>query len=491
MQNESNQNDDFMLGEISISPQHNMITRADKICRVQPKAMAVLHYLAQHKDRVINNDELLEHVWQGRVVTHSSIQKSINALRSAFKELDSSSEYVLYFSKRGYQVVSPDGRAESSAATTQKASPYHRKVFATFITVIALTIITAYSAYQYLAVETTAATSPADLRKITFRQVKPFVSNTGREKLVAPHFKSNRVAFIRDEYSEISTTSNKTETRSHLYIQGTNGQQWRVSIARGNFINLAWSASGRNLVAIDAHYDNPSPSKEDKSFMPYHSLHIYTLDYKAEKIIEKNLLSHWAGNINSVAWWDEGTLEFIASHGNNYPYERYRYDIAEQNLLMLEHLAGQKGQPVGSAILNKKTALLSSINSKANISILDADQQPVANWPIPFTVKSMDWLSEAGELLLLSDKSQLFALNADGYIQPINYSPNVKGNIQTVRTANKGKSIVLTVDSAPIESISQLSAKAVGNDMKTSPVFSQARFLEKGGGFIYNTTITD
>ena len=55
--------DNFMVGDISISPQHNTITKDGHVCRLQPKAMAVLHYLAKYSDRVINNDELLDQVW--------------------------------------------------------------------------------------------------------------------------------------------------------------------------------------------------------------------------------------------------------------------------------------------------------------------------------------------------------------------------------------------------------------------------------------------
>src|SRR5690606_36692736 len=97
----------FMLDDILVSPQHNNLSLQAQSVTVQPKVMAVPCYLAEHRDRVVGSDELLDQVWKGRVVTHASVQKSINALRNALTELAGEREYVAHFSKRGYQLLLP------------------------------------------------------------------------------------------------------------------------------------------------------------------------------------------------------------------------------------------------------------------------------------------------------------------------------------------------------------------------------------------------
>src|SRR5690554_7558327 len=91
----------FTLAEVLVSPARNELSARGQTVRLQPKAMAVLCYLARHYDRVIDNDELIEHVWQGRVVTYGSVQKSINLLRKGLSELLGEREVVAHYSKKG------------------------------------------------------------------------------------------------------------------------------------------------------------------------------------------------------------------------------------------------------------------------------------------------------------------------------------------------------------------------------------------------------
>src|SRR5690606_31501029 len=101
----AHQETSFMLGEVKVSPSHNTLWTGDQSLKLQPKAMAVLYYLACNHKRVISNEELIERVWEGRVVTHGSVQKSINTLRSALSELIGDRELIAHYSKRGYQLM--------------------------------------------------------------------------------------------------------------------------------------------------------------------------------------------------------------------------------------------------------------------------------------------------------------------------------------------------------------------------------------------------
>lgn len=472
---ESN-NDDFMVGNINVSPQHNTLTHDDHTCRLQPKAMAVLHYLAKNKDRVINNDELLDQVWQGRVVTYSSIQKCVNAIRSAFSELDSNFDYVVYFSKRGYQLITPTKEYVSSVAAAKTAW------LTPFVSMALLFLTVIFSTYLFYPFND-EVNPLVDKKQLTvFTQVKPYVSNTGREQIIEPHYSSERVAFIRNE-----VTPEIGSIKSYLFIQDTKGQQWQVSVARGNFVNLAWSPSGRNLVVIDAHNDKGSlPIKNEKNDSAnYHTLHIFTFDFKAEKIIEKNILSHWHGDINSISWWDEATLEFTATQGEQVVSARYRYGIAEQNLSTLK--TTNKGKLLSSQILNKKTAILSLIGTGEEVQFIDKNQQVINSWPIPLEVISMNWLADEKGVILLSADNKLSILYVDGHISSVDYSPIVNGKIMQVRSNNNGNSIVLTVDSSTAENDALLDRLQNVNSSENNSGIFQQRLLTKGGGFIYSS----
>jgi DNA-binding winged helix-turn-helix (wHTH) protein len=470
--------DNFTVGSIHVSPQHNTMVNGEDTCRLQPKAMAVLYYLAKNNDRVISNDELLDHVWKGRVVTHSSIQKCVNALRSAFTELDDSTEYVVYFSKQGYQLVTPNIilNNKSGGIVSSQVSP---RYFAFFITIIC-TLIASYFVYQQYPFHGNIKKMSDHIDITQFTQVKPYISNTGSEKVIEPHIGSNRVAFIRDEFN-----SKGLEQESHLFIRGTNGQEWQASVARGNFIALSWSLSGRNLVAIDVHNENKRTlgTNTQKSSVDYYTFHIYTLDFKGEKVIEKNLLSHWQGNVSSVSWWDEGILEFAAFQGSQNERARYRYSIADQNLSVLT-TPSDGGRLLTSHIMNQQTATLSVLKAGEQIQFLDENQELISKWSIPFNVISMSWIPDGKGLLLLSEQNQLSILYRDGQLNAVDYFPKVNGRILHVRSINKGSSIVLTVETSLEKEKPSIdhSEKAINEDITILP----ERFMEKGGGFIYS-----
>lgn len=52
--------------------------------RVTSKALDVLVYLIQQRDRTVGKDELLAAAWAGRVVEENNLSQAIAALRKAF-----------------------------------------------------------------------------------------------------------------------------------------------------------------------------------------------------------------------------------------------------------------------------------------------------------------------------------------------------------------------------------------------------------------------
>lgn len=474
----SENNDNFVIGDIHISPQHNMMRRGETSCRLQPKVMALLYYLHKNSQRVISNDELLEQVWEGRVVTHNSIQKSVNALRAAFAELDVSGEYVVYFSKRGYQLVAANSDGQSKWFFIYKR--YSRPLILLSLFIVTLTALSL--AYFLVSSMVTRQAPVVSLFTSQFSQVKPYVSNTGRERIIEPYTSSERVAFVRDEPTLVGGME------SRLYIQGASGHEVQLSVARGQFIDLAWSASGRNLVAIDAHITEREVHGVNGSstLLEYYTFHIFTLDFKGEKLIEKNLLSHWLGKVYSVSWWDEGTVEFVASQGTRSESSRYRYSIADQNLTELDLHLG-RGQLYSSQLLNKIVAELYRLDSGVEIQFLDQQQKLISQHALPFQVVSMSWMLSGEGVLLLSDDGQLFALGLNGSLVDIYYAPKINGVISRARSTDNDKSLVLTVEISPLAP--QTMPFIPGSNLTIEEV-PDVRFLAKGGGFIYAATPT-
>ena len=453
-----------MLGDMEVSPQHNTISRGEQLCRLQPKVMALLYYLYQHRERVINNDELLEQVWEGRVVTHNSIQKSVNALRAALAEFEPEREYVVYFSKRGYQLV-----VTATSQTPPATASWRIQVYIVLgILLSSVVIYLLYAALKYSDQPPIATTGDVNRH---FTQLKPYLSNTGHERIIEPYLNSERAALIVDEPGQTGVT------QSRLLVHSNSGLLWQLSVARGEFVDLAWSASGRNLLALEKHRASDSDgSIEPGTNAPwYYSLHIFTLDFKGEKLIEKNLLSHWQGKINSVSWWDETTLEFVATQGQSPRFLRYHYHIAEQNLVAL-NVTPEPGQLVATQVFNQVVAELRQLDTGVQIQFF-TQQQLLSKYKLSQSLISMSWLADGSGLLILTDDAQLVVLTQDGILHNISYQPKLSGQISRVRSSDQANSMVLTVQGT--------FASEQTMATKNTSLASGAQFLAQSGGFIY------
>ncbi|HEV7123234.1 MAG TPA: winged helix-turn-helix domain-containing protein, partial [Rhodanobacter sp.] len=69
------------------------------------KALDVLLYLVEHRDRVVDKNELLTAVWTGRVVEENNLTQAISAVRHAFGAGVGDHRYIVTVPGRGYRFV--------------------------------------------------------------------------------------------------------------------------------------------------------------------------------------------------------------------------------------------------------------------------------------------------------------------------------------------------------------------------------------------------
>lgn len=95
------------------------LRRGSELIGVEPQVFDLLVYLAQNPDRIVTKDELLQAVWDGRVVSESAINNRLNAARRAIGD---SGEAQRLCRARGF---ASSGRSRSSAPNRRRR-PYRR-----------------------------------------------------------------------------------------------------------------------------------------------------------------------------------------------------------------------------------------------------------------------------------------------------------------------------------------------------------------------------
>ncbi|HVH04101.1 MAG TPA: alpha/beta fold hydrolase [Amaricoccus sp.] len=81
------------------------LRRGGSPVEVEPQVFEVLAHLIRHQDRVVGADELFDAVWQGRIVSLSTLTSRISAARAAIGDTGSEQRLIRTVARRGYRFV--------------------------------------------------------------------------------------------------------------------------------------------------------------------------------------------------------------------------------------------------------------------------------------------------------------------------------------------------------------------------------------------------
>jgi DNA-binding winged helix-turn-helix (wHTH) protein len=113
---------DFVLGDWTVQPDLNRLTRHGTVQHVRPQLMDVLVCLADSAGRTVHRDELLRTVWPGQsTVSESAVARCIAELRQALGDRAAAPTHIETIPKRGYRVIAPV--AALAATSDRPVSP--------------------------------------------------------------------------------------------------------------------------------------------------------------------------------------------------------------------------------------------------------------------------------------------------------------------------------------------------------------------------------
>lgn len=123
----------YEFGEYRLLPgQRQLIAGNGKPIRLRGKAFELLHYLVQHRGRLVEKTELMGVLWPNAVVEENNLNQAISALRQALGETAQLPRYVATITGRGYQFVGDvevvDDSSPSIASVRRSASPGKRRL---------------------------------------------------------------------------------------------------------------------------------------------------------------------------------------------------------------------------------------------------------------------------------------------------------------------------------------------------------------------------
>jgi DNA-binding winged helix-turn-helix (wHTH) protein/TolB-like protein len=105
------------VGEWSIDPALDEISRGSEVIKLEPRMMRLLCRLAEARGQVVSSQQLLDSVWAGVVVGPASVYQAISALRKILGDSDATPTYIATVLRKGYRLIADVEGAASVAAS--------------------------------------------------------------------------------------------------------------------------------------------------------------------------------------------------------------------------------------------------------------------------------------------------------------------------------------------------------------------------------------
>jgi TolB-like protein/Tfp pilus assembly protein PilF len=113
------------FGEYTLDTKSLELSSNGKLVEIEPQVFSLLVCLVENRDRVVSKDELIEMVWNGRIVSDSSLNTRINTLRKAVGDDGKTQAVIKTFPRRGFRfvaVVNGSNAVDSSVANTTQTT---------------------------------------------------------------------------------------------------------------------------------------------------------------------------------------------------------------------------------------------------------------------------------------------------------------------------------------------------------------------------------
>lgn len=85
---------------------------------VEPKVFSLIVYLIENRDKAVTREELLEHVWKGRIVSDISINNAVKSARKVLGDDGTRQRIIKTIHSRGYQFVAKLNDLPQAAVAT-------------------------------------------------------------------------------------------------------------------------------------------------------------------------------------------------------------------------------------------------------------------------------------------------------------------------------------------------------------------------------------
>lgn len=205
----------WQIANYQFCEQQQTLSSSSETLQLEPMMVELLAYFCRHPNEIISVDQLIDQVWQGRVVTDNAVSRLITKLRRAFADDARQPKFIATFPKKGYKFVArvttvnehdkqalvPDGEQVQRAETDAKPAETGWSVLKLPIVAVIFALVVVLVFWQAWQTPRPSATFARALTSMDGNEVFPSFSADGR-RMAFMSVKAQRLRLvIKDLYN--------------------------------------------------------------------------------------------------------------------------------------------------------------------------------------------------------------------------------------------------------------------------------------------------
>jgi len=105
----------YLFEEYTFDTNLRELYRGAEVVSVTPQVFDLLEYLIRNRRRLVSKDDVIEAVWNGRIVSDAALTTRINAARSAIGDTGEKQRLIKTLPRKGFRFVGTVREAERLA----------------------------------------------------------------------------------------------------------------------------------------------------------------------------------------------------------------------------------------------------------------------------------------------------------------------------------------------------------------------------------------
>src|SRR5262249_45460195 len=112
----------YRFGQFELDLATVELRAGGEVVALEPQVFALLVLLVENSERLVSKDEIIEKVWDGRVVSEAAVTSRVKSARKALGDDGRSQKFIKTIHGQGYRFVA-SARASRSSATEVATEP--------------------------------------------------------------------------------------------------------------------------------------------------------------------------------------------------------------------------------------------------------------------------------------------------------------------------------------------------------------------------------